>query len=129
MQNGKALLVCGLVSFTMGAMAVGSMKAEGQAPAYVISEIEVTNPDAYAKEYVPLANKALAQSGQKRLVSGGKAVSLSGTPPAGRIVVSKFENLDQAKAAYSSPQYLEARKIGDRYGKLRIFAVEGLAEQ
>jgi len=93
MQNGKALLICGLVSFAVGAALAGSIKAESRAPAYVISEIEVTNPEAYAKEYVPIATKALAQSGQQRLVSGGKAVSLSGAPPAGRIVVSKFDSL------------------------------------
>jgi uncharacterized protein (DUF1330 family) len=105
MQNRKTLVICGLVSFAVGvAVAVaGSIKADGRAPAYVISEIEVTNPDAYAKEYVPIATKALAQSGQQRLVSGGTTVSLSGAPPAGRIVVSKFDSLDQAKAAYSSP--------------------------
>jgi uncharacterized protein (DUF1330 family) len=128
MQNRKGMMICGLVSFALGAAVASSIKAEGRAPAYVISEIEVTNPEAYAKEYVPLATKALAQSGQKRLVSGGKTVSISGAPPSGRIVVSRFDSLDQAKAAYSSPDYLAARKIGDRYGKLRIFAVEGLAE-
>jgi uncharacterized protein (DUF1330 family) len=42
-------------------------------------------------------------------------------------VVSKFDSLEQAKAAYSSPAYLEARKIGDKHGRLRIFAVEGLS--
>ena len=127
MHNRKALTICGLVSFAVGVAVAGSIKAEGRAPAYVISEIEVTNPEAYAKEYVPIAPKALAQSGRQRLVSGGKAISLSGPPPAGRIVVSKFDSLEQAKAAYSSPDYLEARKIGDKYGKLRIFAVEGLS--
>jgi uncharacterized protein (DUF1330 family) len=94
--------------------------------AYVISEIELTNPDAYAKEYVPLANKALAESGQKRLASGGTKVSLAGEQPAPRIVLSVFESLDAAKAAYTSPAYLEARKVGDQYARLRIFAVEGL---
>ena len=129
MRNQKVLMVCGVVSFALGVAFAGSIKAESHAAAYVISEIEVTNAEAYAKEYVPIATKALAQSGQKRLVSGGKTVSLSGPPPAGRIVVSKFDSLEQAKAAYSSPDYLEARKIGDKYGKLRIFAVEGLAAQ
>jgi uncharacterized protein (DUF1330 family) len=42
-------------------------------------------------------------------------------------VLSVFDNLDKAKAAYTSPAYLEPRKIGDKYGKLRIFAVEGIA--
>ena len=128
MQNRKGLVICGFVSFALGVAVSGSIKAASQTPAYVISEIEVTNSDAYAKEYVPIATKALAQSGQKRLVSGGKTVSISGPPPSGRIVVSKFDSLEQAKAAYSSPDYLAARKIGDKYGKLRIFAVEGLAE-
>lgn len=94
--------------------------------AYVISEIELTNPEAYAKEYVPLANKALAESGQKRLASGGATAGLAGDPPASRIVLSVFESMEAAKAAYTSPAYLEARKIGDKYAKLRIFAVEGL---
>ncbi len=117
-----------LASFGLGAGVVEGLHAQASPPAYVISEIDVTNADAYAKEYVPLASKALADSGQKRLVSGGKTISLSGAPPASRIVVSMFENLEKAKAAYNSPAYLEARKIGDQYAKLRIFAVEGIAQ-
>jgi uncharacterized protein (DUF1330 family) len=117
-----------LASFGLGGGVVEGLHAQASPPAYVISEIDVTNADAYAKEYVPLASKALADSGQKRLVSGGKMISLSGAPPASRIVVSMFENLEKAKAAYSSPAYLEARKIGDQYAKLRIFAVEGIAQ-
>jgi uncharacterized protein (DUF1330 family) len=117
-----------LVGFGLGAGAVEGLRAQARPPAYVISEIDVTNADAYAKEYVPLANKALADSGQKRLVSGGRTISVSGAPPASRIVVSVFDNLEKAQAAYTSPAYLEARKIGDKYGKLRIFAVEGIAQ-
>lgn len=114
--------------FGLGALAVQVLHAEAKPPAYVISEIDVTNADAYAKEYVPLANKALAESGQKRLASGGKTISLAGAPPASRVVVSVFDSLEKADAAYTSPAYLEARKIGDQYGKLRIFAVEGISQ-
>lgn len=118
-----------LVGFGFGALAVQAIHAQAQASAYVISEIDVHDAEAYAKEYVPLANKALADSGQKRLVSGGKTISLSGAPPASRIVVSVFENLEKAKAAYTSSAYLNARKIGDKYAKLRIFAVEGAPQK
>src|SRR5215203_3734870 len=111
-----------LAGFALGAAAVAELHAQAKPPAYVISEIDVTNPDAYAKEYVPLATKALAESGQKRLVSGGKTLSIAGAPPAARIVVSTFESMEKAQAAYTSPAYVEARKIGDKYGKLRIFA-------
>lgn len=108
-------------------VAAQSLRAQTHSPAYVISEIDVTNPEGYAKEYVPLAFKALAASGQKRLASGGKTIALSGAPPAARVVLSVFDSLDQAKAAYTSPAYLKAREIGDKYGRLRIFAVEGIA--
>jgi uncharacterized protein (DUF1330 family) len=117
-----------LAGFGLGALAVDRLHAQARPSAYVISEIDVTNADGYTKEYVPLATKALAESGQKRLASGGKTIALAGTAPASRIVLSVFENLEKAQAAYSSPAYVEARKIGDQYGKLRIFAVEGLPQ-
>ena len=117
-----------LAGFVLGAITVHELRAQAKPPAYVISEIDVTNADAYAKEYVPLANKALADSGQKRLASGGKTITLAGALPASRVVISVFENLEKAQAAYTSPAYLEARKIGDQHGQLRIFAVEGVSQ-
>jgi len=128
MKPHAAVGLATLIGFGMGAIVVEGLHAQGKPPAYVISEIELTNPEAYAKEYVPLAQKALRDSGQKVLASGGKTVSLSGEPPRARVVLSMFESLEKAQSAYTSPEYLEARKIGDRYGKLRIFAVEGVAQ-
>ena len=128
MNNQIKLGLAVLAGAGLGAIGMDRLHAQARPPAYVISEIDVTNADAYAKEYVPLANKALADSGQKRLASGGKTIALAGAPPASRIVLSAFKNIEEAQAAYSSPAYLEARKIGDQYGKLRIFAVEGLPQ-
>jgi uncharacterized protein (DUF1330 family) len=115
--------------FGLGAIAVEALHAQATPPAYVISEIEVTNLEAYQKEYIPLAQQALRASGQKILAAGGKTVALSGEPPKSRVVVSIFENLSRAQAAYTSSDYVEARKIGDKYAKLRIFAVEGVPPQ
>lgn len=128
MKTRVAVGVALLAGFGIGAIAVEGIHAQAKPPAYVISEIEVTNPDAYAKEYVPLAQKALRESGQKVLASGGKTASLSGEPPRSRVVLSVFETMEKAQAAYTSPEYLEARKIGNQYGKLRIFAVEGVSQ-
>jgi uncharacterized protein (DUF1330 family) len=124
LRTGLALLA----GFGLGALTVERLHAQAHPPAYVISEIEVTNPEAYAREYVPLANRALAESGQRRLASGGRTAALAGAPPASRVVLSTFASMEQAQAAYSSPAYLEARRIGDQYGRLRIFAVEGLPQ-
>ena len=128
MKSNYKLAIAMLAGFALGAAAVQGLYAQAKPPAYVISEIDVVDKDAYAKEYLPLAQKALRDSGQKQLAAGGKTAALSGEPPKARIVLSVFESLESAQAAYTSPAYLEARKIGDKYAKLRIFAVEGLPQ-
>lgn len=114
-----------IAGVAIGGAAVQGLHAQAKPPAYVISEIDVTDKEAYAKEFVPLAVKALKESGQKQLAAGGRTVAISGEPPKSRIVLSVFENIEKAQAAYTSPAYLEARKVGDKYAKLRIFVVEG----
>jgi uncharacterized protein (DUF1330 family) len=40
-------------------------------------------------------------------------------------VIVSYENMDKAIAAYNSPAFKEARKIGDKYASsFRIIAVE-----
>jgi len=116
-----------LAGFGIGAFTIEELHAQAKPPAYVISEIDMTNSEAYVKDYVPLAQKALHESGQKVLASGGRTAALAGEPPKTRIVLSMFEAMEKAQAAYTSPAYLEARKVGDQYAKLRIFIVEGVA--
>jgi uncharacterized protein (DUF1330 family) len=127
MKSNYKLAIAMLAGAALGATAVQGLHAQAKPPAYVISEIDVTNKDAYAKEYVPLAVKALKESGQKQLAAGGKTASIAGEAPKGRIVVSVFESIEKAQAAYTSPAYTEARKVGDKYGKFRIYVVEGKA--
>ncbi len=128
MQGIHKLIIASLAGVAVGALAVQGLHAQAKPPAYVISEIDFTNQDAYVKEYVPLAQKALRESGQKTLASGGETAAISGEPPKSRIVLSVFENMDKAQAAYSSLAYIEARKIGDKYAKLRIFVVECISQ-
>ncbi|MEO3472779.1 DUF1330 domain-containing protein [Roseomonas sp. CAU 1739] len=128
MHSHLKLSLAMTAGFALGAAVSQGLRAQQHPPAYVISEIEVTDAEAYLRDYVPLANRALAENGQRRLASGGRTVTLAGAPPATRVVVSVFDSLEKAEAAYTSPAYLEARRIGDRYGRLRIFAVEGLPQ-
>ena len=129
MKSNYKIAIAMLAGAGLGAAAVQGLHAQAKPPAYVISEIDVTDKEAYAKEYVPLAVKALKESGQKQLVAGGKTAAISGEPPKSRIVLSVFENMEKAQAAYTSPAYLEARKIGDKYANLRIFVVEGVPQK
>jgi uncharacterized protein (DUF1330 family) len=37
--------------------------------------------------------------------------------------------MEQLKGWFDSPEYREARKLGENYAKFRNFAVEGVAQQ
>jgi len=116
-----------LTGMAIGGFAVQGLHAQAKPSAYVVAEIGLTNQEAFLKEYTPLAVKALADSGNKALARGGKVVAIEGAPPKSRIVINSFPSLDAAVAAYNSPAYKEARKIGNKYATFRLYAVEGLA--
>lgn len=126
MKSNGALALTAAAAFGLGALTSQMLHAQSKPPAYQILEADVSNRDAYIKEFVPLASKAVRDGGGKTLARGGMTVTLDGAPP-GRIVVSAYESVEQAKAALTSPAYLAARKIGDKYAKFRTFIVEGLA--
>lgn len=127
MKTQYTVALAMLTGVAIGGFAVQGLHAQAKPPAFVIAEVDVTNPDSFAKEYVPLAVKALGAAGSHPLARGGKVVAISGTPPK-RIVINRFDSLDQAVAAYNSPAYKEARAIGEKYATFRAFAVEGLAQ-
>ena len=39
-----------------------------------------------------------------------------------------FANMEKAKAAFNSQAYKDAKRVGDKYAKFRIYAVEGLSQ-
>ena len=65
-------------------------------PAYIIAEVEVTNPTGY-EAYRPLAGASVAQYGGKFVVRGGKAELIEGTKEPARIVVIEFPDTAAAK--------------------------------
>jgi uncharacterized protein (DUF1330 family) len=128
MRVKPALALSLLAAFGLGAATMQVLHAQSKPPAYAILEIDVTNQDAFLKEYAPAATKAIEAAGGKFLVRGGKTVAIEGAPPKGRVIVSAYDNLEQAQAALASPAYLESRKSGDKYATFRTFVVEGVAK-
>jgi len=111
----------------IGGAAVQTLHAQAKAPGFIVAEIDVSNAEGYSKEFLPKAGPALEAGGAKFLVRGGKNEAIDGAPPPKRVIISQFESMEKAIAAYNSPAYMDARKIGDKYAKFRIFAVEGVA--
>ena len=112
----------------VGAAAVQALHAQAKSPAYVVAEIDVINLEPYDKEYVPPAAKAIVDGGGKYIVVGGRTVAFYGEPPKPRIAVMVFESMEKAQAAFNSSAYKEAKKVGDKYAKFRVYAVEGLSQ-
>ena len=127
MKANYKIAIALVAGAAIGGAAIQGLHAQAKPRAFVVAEVDVTNQDAFIKEYTPLAVKALTESGNKVVARGGKTATIEGAPPK-RIVINSFDNLDQAVAAYNSPAYKEARQIGNKYATFRIYAVEGLAQ-
>jgi uncharacterized protein (DUF1330 family) len=128
MKTNSKVAIALVAGAAIGGAAIQGLHAQAKAPGYVVVEIDVSNAEGYNKEFLPLGGKALADSGAKFLARGGKAVAIDGVPPKSRTVIVAFDSLEKAQAAYTSPAYMEARKIGDKYATFRIWATEGLAQ-
>ena len=114
-----------LAGAVLGAGVIQGLHAQAKPPAFVVAEIDVSNREAFVKEFVPLGTKALATgSGFKTLARGNKPLSIEGAGPK-FIAINQFDSLDEAIKAYNSLEYKEARKIGDKYATFRIYAAEG----
>jgi uncharacterized protein (DUF1330 family) len=54
-----------------------------------VSEIDVTNVDAYNKEYVSLAREAIKKAGGKLVAVSQDATTLEGTPQKSRVAITQ----------------------------------------
>jgi uncharacterized protein (DUF1330 family) len=114
-----------LAGIAIGASAVQCLYAGAKPPAYVVTEADVTNLDAYTKNYLPLVRKAFVAGGGRYLVRNGKAIAFDGDRPK-RIAILQFDNLDRAEAALTSGTFKDARAVGQQHATFRTFAIEGV---
>lgn len=94
-------------------------------PAYVIVEVEVTDPDQYAR-YGETVPSSLEANGGRFLVRGGETATLEGDWQPRRIVVLEFDDLEAAKRWYDSPEYHASRDIRAGAANMRMIAVAGV---
>jgi len=90
---------------------------------YIISRVDVKDPEAYAK-YVAASTKAIATYGGKPLARGGRFEELEGRTRA-RNVVLEFESFEAAHRYYHSPEYQAAKAFREGAADMEIVLVEG----
>src|SRR6476620_12777613 len=89
-----------LAGTVIGAAGISVLHAQAKPPVYLITEIDVTNPEAYGKEFAPKAQATIKAAGASFVLIGGTAAAgakpitaLAGTPPK-RITVQAWESLE-----------------------------------
>ena len=118
-------LVAGAV---LGAGIIQGLHAQAKPPVYTVSLIQVTNPDAYANQYLPPARASIKAHGGV-LLAAGPGTTIDGTlPKDARWVIYRWESLDVVKAWFNSPEYVAAHQIGMEYAKYNIVAVDGVPQ-
>jgi uncharacterized protein (DUF1330 family) len=117
-----------VAGFGLGAVTVHGLHAQTKPPIYYIAEIDVTNVDAYTKEYAPKAQALIKASGGRLLAAGQKVTAIEGAPPKPRVAVQVWDSMEKIQAWRNSAEFKENRKIGDKYAKFRAFTVEGLPQ-
>lgn len=95
-------------------------------PAYIIVDVEVTDPDTYA-EYRGPAAETVEELGGRYLVRGGRCETLQGDWAPSRIVVLEFPDMGAATRWWSSPEYEPVRALRHRAAQSRMIAVEGVS--
>ena len=60
-----------LAGVAVGAVAIQGLHAQTKPPVYLVTEIDVTNPEAYGKEFAPKAQASIKAAGGRQIAIGG----------------------------------------------------------
>lgn len=93
--------------------------------AYVLAEIEITNPDGY-KEYTTAVPATIHKYGGKFLVRGGNVEVLEGEWPQRRRVILEFPSKEAVKQWWDSPDYEKPKALRRANSKGRLLLLEGV---
>lgn len=121
-----AMLAC----VALGALGSEALHAQAKPPAYLIGQIDVSDPDGYAKEYLPKAREIIKSHGGRLVAAAGAAatgsqvVAVDGEAPR-RVVIYQYPSMEALLAWRNDPAYVQVRHVGEKYATYRTFAVEG----
>jgi uncharacterized protein (DUF1330 family) len=93
--------------------------------AFVISEVEILNPDAAAR-YRELAADSIAKYGGRYLARAAEPVVVEGERSEGRMVIVEFPSMERLRKWYASPEYAQALRFRGAALERRLMFVEGL---
>ena len=118
-----------IASAALGAAAVETLHAQAKPPIYQITEIDVSNLDAYTKEYAPKAQALIRANGGRNLAAGQNVTRVEGDAPKTRVALTVWDSMEKFQAYRNSAEFKALRAtVGDKYAKFRSFTVEGVTQ-
>lgn len=92
--------------------------------AYVVVEIEVTDPQGY-EQVKKLTPPIVAAYGGRYLARGGRTEVAHGDWQPKRLVILEFDSFEQAQAWVNSPEYSQVRVLRDQTARVNMVITEG----
>jgi len=93
-------------------------------PAYVIAEVNVTDPKLY-DEYRKQVPAVVTKYGGRFIVRGGRVEALEGGWSPKRFVALEFPSMEQALKWYRSEEYAPLIRLRQQGSRGKLIAVEG----
>ena len=116
-----------LTGIAVGAGAIQGLHAQDKKqPAFLVAEIEVTNPEgyqAYLKKAMPTVDPYHA-----KFIARGRPDVVEGTPSKGNVLIFEFASMDDAKKWYSTPPYKDLIAERQKSANSRLYFVDGVPQ-
>jgi uncharacterized protein (DUF1330 family) len=116
----------------IGAAGISALNAQSKGPVYLVTEIDVSNPDAYGTEFAPKAQASIKAAGGRQIAIGGaggagakQVIALEGSAPK-RAVIQQWDSVDALMKWYKGSDYQAALEIGKKYATFRRYIIEGM---
>src|SRR2546423_924771 len=130
MKIHNAVALSMLAGAVFAAAAVQALHAQAKAPIYLVTETELTDikkVTEYDVVYGPKMTASVRTFGGRLVVSRlQQPEPVEGEVPKSRIGIIAWDSLETMQAWRNSPEYNDARKIGDMYAKHRSYTLVGL---
>ena len=92
--------------------------------AYLVADIEITDPQGYA-EYGRGVVESIAAFGGRFIVRGGAIEVREGAWSPKRLVILEFPSMERLRAWYDSPEYAPLLALRKRSAVANLLLVEG----
>ncbi|MBV9237616.1 MAG: DUF1330 domain-containing protein [Xanthobacteraceae bacterium] len=125
MKTRFSIALSMLVGAVLGGAAIQALHAQAKPPVYMVAINELTDPVRYAKEYVPPAQQSVKDHGGE-YIAAGPGTPVAGNLPRGAVVILRWDSMEALERWRNSPEFQAALKIGEKYAKFNIVAVNGL---